>query len=115
MERIAEDQVARLVRFVLARIPDPASLQGEARRTATALQLAATKQIAAVRYHRASPPRPAAATELHASASWNLLVAFAHVWHDHPEFPADAAIETFEFESESPLSTTTDHDPPRER
>lgn len=114
VERITEDQVARLVRFVSARIPDPASCQGEARRAATALLLAANKQIA-VRFHRSSLPEQAAATELHAAASWNLLVAFAGTWHDHPEFPADAAIETFEFDSESPLSPTTNHDPLRER
>lgn len=106
MERITDDQVTQLVRFVFERIPHAASLQGEARRAATALQLAATKQVAAVRFHRAFPPEQAAETELHAAASWNLLVAFAQIWHDHPEFPADAAVETFEFGSESPLSTT---------
>ncbi|MFE5587475.1 hypothetical protein [Kitasatospora sp. NPDC056531] len=115
MERITEDQVAQLVRFVFARIPDPASLQGEARRTATALRLAAEKQVAAVRFHRASPPEQAAETELHATASWNLLVAFSQIWHDHPEFPADAAMETFEFDSESPLSTTAHRNPLHER
>jgi hypothetical protein len=115
VERITDDQIAQLVRFVLARIPDSASLQGEACRTATALRLAATKQIAAVRFHRASPPEQAAETELHATASWNLLVAFAQIWHDHPEFPADAAIETFDFDSESPLSTTAHRDPLPER
>ncbi|MFC8455214.1 hypothetical protein [Kitasatospora sp. NPDC057223] len=104
MERITEDQVAQLAGFLFARIPDEASLQGEARRAATALRLAATKQVAAVRFHRSSPPETAAKTELHASASWNLLVAFAKIWHDHPEFPAGAARETFEFDSESPLS-----------
>ncbi|MFI8106755.1 hypothetical protein [Streptomyces sp. NPDC086023] len=106
MERITEDQVAQLTGFVFARIPDATSLQGEARRAATALRLAAAKQVAAVRFHRASPPENAAETELHATASWNLLVAFAQIWHDHPDFPADAAIETFEFDSESPLSVT---------
>ncbi|MFD4240517.1 hypothetical protein ACFWP3_02740 [Streptomyces sp. NPDC058525] len=115
MERITEDQVARLVSFVFARIPDPASCQGEARRTAAALRLAANKQIAAVRFHRSSLPEQATGTELHATASWNLLVAFAEIWHDHPEFPADAAVETFEFDSESPLSPTTNHNPLRER
>ncbi|MEV7180033.1 hypothetical protein [Kitasatospora sp. NPDC093679] len=106
MERITEDQIAQLSGFVFARIPDAALLQGEARRAATALRLAATKQVAAVRFHRASSPERAAETELHATASWNLLVALAQIWHDHPEFPADAAIETFEYDSESPLSTT---------
>ncbi|MFJ2900302.1 hypothetical protein ACIO87_36190 [Streptomyces sp. NPDC087218] len=106
MERITEDQVAQLIGFVFARIPDATSLQGEARRVATALRLAATKQAAAVCFHRASPPENAAGTELHATASWNLLVAFAQIWHDHPDFPADAAMETFEFDSESPLSMT---------
>ncbi|MFJ4895749.1 hypothetical protein ACIP5U_38045 [Streptomyces sp. NPDC088788] len=76
MERIAEDQVNRLARLVWDRIPDPASLQGEARRTATAN--GATTDVAA--------------------AAWNLLVAFAEIWHDHPEFSADAARETFEFD-----------------
>lgn len=108
MERITEDQIARLVRFVFARIPDPASCRGEARRTATALRQAATKQIAAVRFHRGSLPEQAAETELHASASWNLLVAIAEIWHDHPDFPDDAAVETFDFDSESPLSV---HEP----
>ncbi|MEV0097310.1 hypothetical protein [Streptomyces sp. NPDC050738] len=103
VDRITEDQVAQLVRFVSARIPDATSLQGEARRTATALRLAADKQIATVRFHRAALPEQAATTELHATASWNLLVAFAGIWHDHPEFPADAAIETFEFDCDSPL------------
>ncbi|MEU2516324.1 hypothetical protein [Streptomyces syringium] len=103
MERIIEDQVTQLVRFVLARIPDAEPLQGEARRTATALRLAAIKQIGAVRYHRNAPPERAAETELHATASWNLLVALAEVWQDHPEFPTDAAVETFEFDCESPL------------
>ncbi|MGX8907877.1 hypothetical protein ACR820_22105 [Streptomyces netropsis] len=105
MERITEDQVAQLVSFVMARIPDAEPLQGEARRTATALRVAALKQIAAVRFHRNSPPERATETELHATASWNLLVALAEVWQEHPEFPADAAIETFEFDCESPLST----------
>ncbi|MCX5521298.1 hypothetical protein OG342_00045 [Streptomyces bobili] len=103
MERITDDQVAQLVRFVSARIPDAAPLQDEARRTAVALRLAADKQIAAVRFHRTVAPERAAGTELHATASWNLLVAFAGIWHDHPEFPVDAAIETFEFDCDSPL------------
>ncbi|MFI7322781.1 hypothetical protein [Streptomyces venezuelae] len=114
MERISEYQVGQLVRFVLARIPDTAPLQGEARRTAMALRLAADKQIAAVRFHRDSPPQRAAETELHAVASWNLLVALAQVWHDHPDFPADAAMETFEFDCESPLSTTVPGNASRE-
>lgn len=38
-----------------------------------------------------------------AAAAWNLLVALAGIWHDHPEFPADAAKETFEFDSDAPL------------
>ncbi|MFD9033520.1 hypothetical protein ACFVZW_20570 [Streptomyces sp. NPDC059567] len=66
--------------------------------------MAADKQIAAVRFHRASPPAQAVETELHATASWNLLVAFAEIWSDHPEFPADAAMETFEFDCQLPLS-----------
>ncbi|MER7811155.1 hypothetical protein [Streptomyces sp900116325] len=115
MERISEDQIAQVVRFVFSRIPDTAPLQGEARRTAMALRLAANKQIAAVRFHRASPPEHAAETELHAAASWNLLVAFAQIWDDHPDFPADAAIETFEFDCESPVSTTAPRTSPRER
>ncbi|MFG2881422.1 hypothetical protein ACGFYV_03720 [Streptomyces sp. NPDC048297] len=68
-----------------------------------------------MRFHRASPPQQAAETELHATASWNLLVAFAHIWRDHREFPADAATETFDFDSESPLSATAHHDPLSER
>ncbi|MEU6298103.1 hypothetical protein [Streptomyces erythrochromogenes] len=103
MERITEDQVARLVGFVSARIPETAPLQGEARRTAAALRIAANKQIAAVIFHRHSPPEHSGETELHATASWNLLVALAEIWHDHPDFPADAAVETFDFDCESPL------------
>ncbi|MFI9726217.1 hypothetical protein ACIRG8_06215 [Streptomyces sp. NPDC102359] len=106
MERITEDQVARLASFVSARIPETAHLQGEARRTAAALRLAANKQIAAVIFHRNSPAEHSAETELHATASWNLLVALAGVWHDHPDFPADAAVETFDVDRESPLSTS---------
>ncbi|MFJ7017865.1 hypothetical protein ACIQUW_05810 [Streptomyces sp. NPDC101117] len=103
MERISDDQVARLAGFVLARIPETASLPGEARRTAAGLRLAANKQIAAVIFHRNSPAERSGGTELHATASWNLLVDLAKIWHDHPEFPADAAVETFDFDSESPL------------
>ncbi|MEW5658835.1 hypothetical protein ABGT92_26345 [Streptomyces cinereoruber] len=109
MERITEEQIAQLVRFVMARIPDAASLEGEARRAAVALRIAATQQIGAVRYHCASSGAQVAETELHATASWNLLVAFAHVWRDHPDFPTDAAIETFEFDSDSPLSPLATH------
>ncbi|MGW1768727.1 hypothetical protein ACWCQL_32385 [Streptomyces sp. NPDC002073] len=110
MERITEDQVARLVGFVSARIPETAPLQGEARRTAAALRLAADKQIAAVIFHRNPPPEHAGETELHAAASWNLLVALADIWQDHPEFPADAAVETFDFDCEAPLSMTMHRD-----
>ncbi|MFJ6079847.1 hypothetical protein ACIQI8_00495 [Streptomyces sp. NPDC092369] len=106
MERITDDQVARLIGFVSARVPESAPLQGEARRTAAALRLAADKQIAAVIFYRTSPADHARETELHAAASWNLLVALAGIWHDHPEFPADAALETFDFDCESPLSTS---------
>ncbi|MEU6987361.1 hypothetical protein ABZ946_28710 [Streptomyces sp. NPDC046324] len=80
-----------------------------------ALRLAANKQIAAVRFHRTSSPEYAAETELYAAASWNLLVAFAQIWQDHPDFPAEAAIETFELDCESPLSTTAHLNSPRER
>ncbi|MFD6821496.1 hypothetical protein ACFWC5_14135 [Streptomyces sp. NPDC060085] len=102
MERITEDQLNRLVRFVRDRIPDPASLQGEARLTATALRLSADKQTSAVRFHRITPPANGATTDV-AAAAWNLLVALAGIWHDHPEFPADAAKETFEFDCNAPL------------
>ncbi|MCC3768217.1 hypothetical protein [Streptomyces sp. UNOC14_S4] len=115
MERITEDQVGQLIRFVLARIPDAASLQGEARRAAAALRLAAYRQAAAVRFHRNASAEVAAETELHATASWNLLVALAQTWDDHPDFPIDAAIETYEFDSESPLSTTAHRDLLQER
>jgi hypothetical protein len=115
VERITEEQVGELIRFVLARIPNEASLQGEARRTATALRLAAYKEAAAVRFHRNASAAAAAETELSATASWNLLVAFAQIWDDHPEFPADAAMETFEFDSESPLSTTAHRNSLQER
>ncbi|MER6749620.1 hypothetical protein ACFW6C_04670 [Streptomyces fungicidicus] len=105
MERITEDQIARLVSFVYARILDADSLQEEARRTVTALRLVADKQVAAVRYFRASPSGSAAVAE-HANASWNLLVSIARIWRDHSEFPTDAAMETFDFDAESPLMPT---------
>jgi hypothetical protein len=108
VERITDEQVSQLARFVVASIPDASSLKGEARRAAVALRIAAYKQIAAVRYHRASGAQ-VAENDLHAAASWNLLVAFADVWRDHPDFPADAAIETFEFDSELPLSPLDTH------
>ncbi|GAA3810680.1 hypothetical protein ACFS5L_41900 [Streptomyces phyllanthi] len=104
MERITEDQIARLVTFVYARISDADSLQEEgARRMVTALRVMADKQVAAVRYYRASPSDGTGAVEVHAIASWNLLVSVAHIWRDHSEFPADAAMETFEFDAEDPL------------
>ncbi|MFD3663421.1 hypothetical protein ACFWVF_23005 [Streptomyces sp. NPDC058659] len=109
MERITEDQVAQLSKFVLARIADADSLEEEARPVVMALRIAAGKQIAAVLFHRTSSPAQGAETELHAAASWNLLVAIAEVWRDHPDFPADAAIETFEFDSETPLSPLDSH------
>ncbi|MFE4310610.1 hypothetical protein ACFRR6_31690 [Streptomyces sp. NPDC056891] len=109
MDRITEEQVAQLNRFVLARIADADSLQEEARPAVMALRIAAGKQIAAVLFHRTSPPAQRTETELHAAASWNLLVAFAEVWRDHPDFPAEAAIETFEFDSETPLSPLDAH------
>lgn len=37
---------------------------------------------------------------MQAAASWNLLVALARIWRDHPEFPA-AAVEPFDFACES--------------
>ncbi|MFE5097402.1 hypothetical protein ACFRCI_45790 [Streptomyces sp. NPDC056638] len=105
MEQITEDQIARLVTFVYERISDADSLQEEARRTVTALRLVADKQVAAVRYFRASRSESAAVAE-HANASWNLLVSVAHIWRDHSEFPIDAAMETFEFDAENPLMPT---------
>ncbi|MFE8010711.1 hypothetical protein [Streptomyces sp. NPDC057418] len=103
MERITEDQIKRLVSFVYARILGADSLQGEARRTVAALRLVADKQVAAVRYFRASPSSGHAVAD-HANSSWNLLVSIARIWRDHSEFPADAAMETFEFDAESPLA-----------
>ncbi|MDX3570467.1 hypothetical protein [Streptomyces sp. ID05-47C] len=105
MERITEDQIARLVSFVHARILDADSLQEEACRTVTALRLVVDKQVAAVRYFRSSPSGSAAVAE-HANASWNLLVSIARIWRDHSEFPIDAAMETFDFDAESPLMLT---------
>ncbi|WJV48754.1 hypothetical protein [Streptomyces flavofungini] len=110
VERITEEQFTRLVGFVWARVSDVAPLQGEARRAAVALRLAAQKQIAAVVFHRSGPAEQAGETELHATASWNLLVEFARVWGDHSEFPADAAVETFDFDSASPLSAAPDRE-----
>jgi hypothetical protein len=104
MERITEDQVNRLVEFVYARIPGADSLgEEEARRMATALRLVVDKQVAAIRYYRASSPEIAAVSEVHATASWNLLVSVAQIWRDHLEFPVNAAVETFEFDAENPL------------
>ncbi|MFB6527231.1 hypothetical protein [Streptomyces sp. NPDC056399] len=104
MERITEEQFVRLNRFVRARIADAASAEGETRPAVAALGIAAQRQWAAVHFHRTSSSAQRAETELHATASWNLLVAFADVWRDHPDFPAEAAVETFEFDSETPLS-----------
>ncbi|MFF5919127.1 hypothetical protein ACFY8C_12325 [Streptomyces flavochromogenes] len=109
MERVTEEQVAQLNRFVRARIADAASLQDEARPVVMALGIVAQRQWAAVHFHRTSSPAQRAKTELHAVASWNLLVSLAEVWRDHPDFPADAAIETFEFDSETPLSPVDTH------
>jgi hypothetical protein len=104
MERITELQIARLVNFVEARISDADSLKNEiGRRAASALRLVVHKQVGAIRYYRAAPPKATSTSELHATASWNLLVDIAHIWRDHPDFPKDAAIETFEFEAEHPL------------
>ncbi|WP_405986452.1 hypothetical protein [Streptomyces sp. NBC_00872] len=105
MERITEGQIALLVSFVYARLSDADALQEEARRTVTALHLVADKQVAAVRYFRSSPSSGAAVAD-HANASWNLLVSIARIWRDHSEFPIDAAMETFEFDAESPLMPT---------
>ncbi|MBJ6632799.1 hypothetical protein [Streptomyces sp. I5] len=105
MERITEDQIARLVAFVYARISDAASLQGEARRAVAALRLVADKQVAAVRYLRASRSENAAVVE-HANSSWNLLVSVARIWRDHSDFPVDAVVETFEFDADNPLMPT---------
>ncbi|MEV7924692.1 hypothetical protein [Kitasatospora sp. NPDC088779] len=104
MERITDGQISQLVKFVYARILGADSLrEDEAHRTATALRLITDKQVAAIRYYRASPPETAAVSEVHATASWNLLVSVAKIWRDHSEFPIGAAIETFEFEAENPL------------
>ncbi|MEV6398103.1 hypothetical protein AB0M39_25580 [Streptomyces sp. NPDC051907] len=105
MERITDEQIALLVSFAYARISDADALQEEACRTVTALRLVVDKQIAAVRYFRTSPSSGAAVAE-HANASWNLLVSIARIWRDHSEFPIDAAMETFEFDAESPLMPT---------
>jgi hypothetical protein len=107
MERITEDQIGRLVRFVEARVSAVGSLQEEdAHRAANALRLIVHKQVGAIRYYRAIPPSAAAAAELHATAAWNLLVQIAQVWRDHPDFPTDAATETFDFSAEHPLMPT---------
>lgn len=104
MSRITEGQIARLISFVYARISDAdSSREMESRRMVAALRLVADRQIAAVRYYRSSPARVAALTELHATASWNLLVSVAEIWRDHSDFPTDAAVETFEFDEDSPL------------
>ncbi|MFI6056296.1 hypothetical protein ACIBCO_40340 [Streptomyces violascens] len=105
MERITDEQIARLVKFMYARISEATSLgEGETRRMTTALRLVTDRQIAAVRYYRASAPKSTEAVEVHATASWNLLASLAQLWRDHPEFPIDAAMETFEFDAENPLA-----------
>ncbi|MEU3645435.1 hypothetical protein AB0E59_18785 [Lentzea sp. NPDC034063] len=105
MERITEEQLSLLVQFVLARISDLDALrEGESRRAVATLRMVAYRQIAAIRHYRAVTPEKAARSEHHATASWNLLVSIAEMWRDHPEFPAGAAIETFEFDSENPLA-----------
>lgn len=106
MERITDDQIARLVAFVDARISDVDSLQEEVRHMVAALRLVADRQIAAVRYFRASRSESDAAVEL-ANASWNLLVSVATIWRDRSDFPVDAAIETFEFDADNPLMPAT--------
>ncbi|SEQ13080.1 hypothetical protein SAMN05216188_102162 [Lentzea xinjiangensis] len=104
MERITEDQISRLVGFVDSRVSDPLSTQDEGdRRMATALRMVVNKQIAAVRYYRASLSGGVVTSEVHAISAWNSLVSIALIWQNHPEFPADAAIETFEFDAANPL------------
>lgn len=108
MDRITDGQISQVVEFVYARILDVDSVrEDEARRAVTALRLVSDKQVAAVRYYRASLPEAAALSEVHATASWNLLVSLAKVWRDHSEFPVDAAIESFEFDAENPLRSTS--------
>lgn len=107
MGRISDGQIAELVEFVFARISDEDSCQeGVVHRTTSALRAVVDKQILAVRYYRACPLGSAAAAsaELHASASWNLLVGVSEVWRDHPDFPVDAAMETFDFDVDNPLA-----------
>ncbi|MFD8740079.1 hypothetical protein ACFV06_34920 [Streptomyces sp. NPDC059618] len=105
MERISDGQIASLVKFLLARISDEDSFRERgADRSTSALRLVVNRQVAAVRYYRACPPETAAASELHATASWNLLVTVSEVWRDHVDFPADAAMETFEFDADNPLA-----------
>ncbi|MEU8119238.1 hypothetical protein AB0C21_11075 [Spirillospora sp. NPDC049024] len=102
MERITEDQIARLVAFVEARIADADSPQEEMRRMVAALRLVVHRQVGAVGYFRAAHTDSVAAAEI-AIGSWNLLVYIACIWRDHSEFPVDAAIETYEFVAENPL------------
>ncbi|WP_329138614.1 hypothetical protein OG552_31165 [Streptomyces sp. NBC_01476] len=103
LARITEDQITRLVTFVHARIPDEQTLTRDEARRAAALRLVTDRQIAALRHYRHSVPDARARAEVHATASWNLLVSLAHLWHDHPDFPAEAAVETFEFDATDPL------------
>ncbi|MET9482028.1 hypothetical protein [Streptomyces sp. NPDC006638] len=104
LERITEDQITRLVAFVHARIPDGRTLARDEARRAAALRLVTCWQIAALRHYRHSGPDARGRAEVHATASWNLLVSLAHLWHDHTDFPAEAAVETFEFDAADPLS-----------
>jgi hypothetical protein len=90
---------------VYGRLAAAQALQEEDRRRAvSALRLVADRQVAAVRYYRTSAPVGGEDIELHATASWNLLVSLAQLWKNHPEFPADAAVETFDCDAEHPLT-----------
>ena len=105
MERITDDQVQRLLTFTAERTrPTRSPAAEDADRAALALQTAVLRLSAAVRFHRSAVPDTAAQTELHATGCWNLLVDLAKVWRDHPDFPADAAVETFDCTDDFPLT-----------
>ena len=107
MGGMTEEQFMLLAGFVEARIPDAETCQNEeARRRAVALRLVAMRQISAVRFYRTARPESVAAAEL-ATGSWNLLVQLSQVWREHPDFPSDAAIETFDFDVDDPLGPTS--------
>jgi hypothetical protein len=109
MERIDDERLTVLVDFIQARISDADMPgDGDSHPSAVALRRIVHKQVGAIRYYWAIPMESAAVSELHATASWNLLVDIAQVWDGHPNFPSDVAVETFDLAAEHPLRREID-------